>query len=152
MSVKREKDLHRYFRILGQPAVCWSCKRRLLRWLLRWLLRVHGSPIINGHLPVDDVLDPDGPVVVRFGSEHPHTVGIPAPGERDVELAMREDVLLDVDADQAQLSSWASCTSSSHSGASQKEHDVVLSPTSRYSPDRSAAGPGSATRGCVFLL
>jgi hypothetical protein len=43
-------------------------------------------------------------VVVRFGSEHPHTVGIPAPGERDVELAMREDVLLDVDADQAQLS------------------------------------------------
>jgi len=91
-------------------------------------------------------------VVDRFGSEHPHTVGIPAPGERDVELAMREDVLLDVDADQAQLSSWASYTSSSHSGASQKEHDVVLSPTSRYSPDRSAGGPGSATRGCVFLL
>ena len=35
-----------------------------------------------------------------FGwSEHPQVVGIPAPGERDVELAVREDVLLDVDAD-----------------------------------------------------
>ena len=87
-------------------------------------------------------------MVVRFGSEHPHTVGIPAPGERDVELAVGEDVLLDVDADGSQLSSVATCTSSSHSGASQKEHDVVLSPASRYSrysPDRSAGGPGSAT-------
>jgi hypothetical protein len=116
---------------------------------------VDGSPIIDEHLFEDDVLDPDGPVFVGFGPKHPQVLGIPAPGERDVELAVREDVLLDVDADGSQLSSAATCTSSSHSGASQKERDVVLSPTSRYSrysPDRSAGGPGSATGGCVFLL
>jgi len=66
---------------------------------------VDGSPIIDEHLFEDDVLDPDGPVFVGFGSEHPQVLGIPAPGERDVELAVREDVLLDVDANPAERES-----------------------------------------------
>ena len=45
-----------------------------------------------------------------------------------------------------------SCTTSSHSGAPQKKQLVFLSPTSRCSPDRSAAaGAGSDTCVCVFL-
>ncbi len=56
------------------------------------LLRVNGFRIIDEHFPVDDILDPDGPVLVGFESEHAQGVGIPAPEERNVELPVRDDV------------------------------------------------------------
>jgi hypothetical protein len=53
------------------------------------IVRVNGSHVIDEHLPIDDILDPDG---ARLRPEYEQGVGIPAPGQRDVELAVREDV------------------------------------------------------------